>query len=88
MVYLQKIGFNATTGVLNAAPVQFVLSGGGRIGEAMAHDSDGNKLFYAYGSGNENAMQLAAVSFNSTANTISTALVGANKRYNVLHSGR
>lgn len=88
-VYLQKIAFNTSTGVLSSTPVQFILAGSGRVGESMAIDSTGNKLFYAFGSGNENTKTIAEVAFNPASNTITTRTVGATpKRYNVLSSGR
>jgi len=87
--YVQKIGFDPTTGVLLAGKQEWTSTlVGGRVGDAMALDSTGSKLFVPFGSGDENNKQITEVSFNGGTNVFSTRTFGTARRYNVLSSGR
>lgn len=87
--YVQKIGFDATTGALLAGKQEWTSTlNGGRVGDAMAIDSTGSKLYVPFGGGDENAKQITEVSFNSGTNAFTTRTFGAAMRYNVLSAGR
>ena len=63
----------------------------GRAGEAMAHDSTGERLYYAFHSGtggNENQKQVYEATFDASGSPTTRSVASTQKRYNVLHSGR
>jgi hypothetical protein len=92
LVYM-KINWNPTTGAATYRNPQLHTPGSnGRVSDAFSHDSTGNKLYYAFGSGNENAKLLTEMRFNNSAtaapDTITTRTHSTQANYNVLHSGR
>ncbi len=104
---INNLQFSATTGALhsgfNGTRNCVMLEGNhggltglvgqslGRAGDAMAFDSQGTTLYYAFGSGNENAKTLKGVKVgdDGTAPTSDEAYGWATaKRYNVLFAAR
>ena len=62
------------------------------MSDGISHDSTGNKLYYAFGAGNENAKFLTEMRFNGSVtaapDSVSTRTHSTAMNYNVLHSGR
>jgi len=85
---VQGIRFDANTGVLQSTKNEWNTTlTNGRVGDAMAIDSTGLKLYVAFGTSNENAMSITEVRYSGTTFT-TRAMSGNSRRYNVLHSGR
>ena len=91
-----NINFNAS-GALTTTPTVLTLEGTqGRASTSMTFDALDTRLYYAFGSaaGNENAMALKEVTFNSTGTAVAgtrtqaTGVAGTAARFAVLHSGR
>ncbi|MDJ0975871.1 MAG: hypothetical protein QNJ98_15530, partial [Planctomycetota bacterium] len=97
--HIYGISFDPVTGVIdpnydNATNSVTIENSDGRAGEAMAHDSTGRRLFYAYRQGtggNENDKGLVMATRNADGSiTVSRYATSAidSERYDVLFAGR
>jgi hypothetical protein len=90
VAYIGNIALDPANGQLQGGSyVAALTSSSGRSGEGMAHDFTGTKVFYGFGAGatNETGKTLWEVEFASDGSTTSRQ-IGAQRRYNVLWSGR